>query len=92
MARKPNPYLTDDDNPALTDEQLAEMRPAAQVLPPQFMAAYAKRRRGRPPSTLKKVEVKLRLDPDVVEKFRATGPGWQTRINDTLRNAAKNLS
>jgi BrnA antitoxin of type II toxin-antitoxin system len=28
-----------------------------------------------------------RLDPDVVEHFRATGPGRQTRINDTLRRA-----
>ncbi len=27
----------------------------------------------------------LRLDPDIVERFRATGPGWQSRINDTLR-------
>jgi uncharacterized protein (DUF4415 family) len=31
----------------------------------------------------------LRIDADVVEHFRATGPGWQTRINDTLRRAAK---
>jgi uncharacterized protein (DUF4415 family) len=31
----------------------------------------------------------LRLDSDVVEHFRATGPGWQTRINDALRRAAK---
>jgi uncharacterized protein (DUF4415 family) len=29
------------------------------------------------------------IDADVVEHFRATGPGWQTRINDTLRRAAK---
>jgi uncharacterized protein (DUF4415 family) len=33
--------------------------------------------------------VTLRLDIDVVEHFRRTGPGWQTRINDTLRRAAK---
>jgi uncharacterized protein (DUF4415 family) len=31
--------------------------------------------------------VTLRLDPDVVEKFRATGKGWQSRINAELRKA-----
>src|SRR5262249_37250490 len=45
-------------------------------------------RRGRPPSDNPKQALKLRLDADVVEHFRATGPGWQTRINDTLRLAA----
>jgi uncharacterized protein (DUF4415 family) len=46
-------------------------------------------RRGRPPSDHPKQALKLRIDADVVEHFRATGPGWQTRINDTLRRAAK---
>jgi uncharacterized protein (DUF4415 family) len=32
--------------------------------------------------------VTLRLDSDVVEHYRASGPGWQTRINDDLRQAA----
>lgn len=40
---------------------------------------------GRPASG--KVVVSLRLDPDVVEKFKATGKGWQGRINDILRAA-----
>ena len=46
-------------------------------------------RAGRPPSGNPKLALKLRLDPDVIAHFRATGPGWQTRINDTLRRAAK---
>ena len=46
-------------------------------------------RAGRPPSANPKIALKLRIDPDIVEHFRATGPGWQTRINDTLRRAAK---
>jgi uncharacterized protein (DUF4415 family) len=46
-------------------------------------------RRGRPPSDNPKQALKLRIDADVIEHFRATGPGWQTRINDTLRRAAK---
>jgi uncharacterized protein (DUF4415 family) len=46
-------------------------------------------RAGRPPSANPKLALKLRIDPDIVEYFRATGPGRQTRINDTLRRAAK---
>jgi uncharacterized protein (DUF4415 family) len=33
--------------------------------------------------------LKLRIDADIVRHFRKTGPGWQTRINDTLRKATK---
>jgi uncharacterized protein (DUF4415 family) len=40
---------------------------------------------GRPPSTNPKKQVTLRLDPEVIEKFRATGKGWQSRINAELR-------
>jgi uncharacterized protein (DUF4415 family) len=52
--------------------------------PEQVMA----RRRGRPAGSLAAVTkepVKLRLDPDVLVALRATGDGWQTRINDMLR-------
>lgn len=42
---------------------------------------------GRPPSPNPKRQVTLRLDPDVVETFRATGKGWQSRINAELRKA-----
>ncbi|MGR6328807.1 BrnA antitoxin family protein [Sphingomonas sp. XXL09] len=34
-----------------------------------------------------KQQVTLRLDRDVLAKFRATGPGWQARINAALRAA-----
>lgn len=44
-------------------------------------------RRGRPKSPAPKVATTLRLDPDVVDHFRAGGPGWQTRINNALRRA-----
>jgi uncharacterized protein (DUF4415 family) len=42
---------------------------------------------GRPPSANPKKQITLRLDPDVIEKFRATGKGWQSRINAELRRA-----
>jgi uncharacterized protein (DUF4415 family) len=46
-------------------------------------------RRGRPPKLDRKQSTTLRLDVDVIEHFRSFGPGWQTRINDTLRRAIK---
>jgi uncharacterized protein (DUF4415 family) len=58
-----------EDAPELTDEQLAK----------------AVVRRGRPPSENRKQPVKIRLDRDVVEALRASGPGWQTRVNAALR-------
>lgn len=48
--------------------------------------ARPQRRRGVQRAPTKK-RVTLRLDPEVVDKFRATGRGWQARINDALRAA-----
>ena len=50
--------------------------------------AIIERRRGRPPGSVKadaKVAINLRVDPDVLAALRATGPGWQTRVNAILR-------
>ncbi|SKA27303.1 BrnA antitoxin of type II toxin-antitoxin system [Enhydrobacter aerosaccus] len=46
-------------------------------------------KRGRPKSERPKISTTLRLDADVVDHFRALGPGWQTRINATLRSAIR---
>ena len=46
-------------------------------------------RRGRPRSASPKRQVTLRLDGEVVEHFRSTGPGWQSRINDALLKAVR---
>ena len=46
-----------------------------------------KRRPGRPPIENPKQAVSLRLEPEVLEKFRATGAGWQRRMNDVLKAA-----
>ena len=45
-------------------------------------------RPGRPRKAGPKEAVSLRLDPDVLEHFRASGPGWQSRINAALRKVA----
>jgi uncharacterized protein (DUF4415 family) len=44
-------------------------------------------RRGRPKAASTKQQVTLRLDRDVLERFRQTGEGWQSRINEALRKA-----
>ena len=71
-------------------------RPAAEVLPPDLYEALvemnrqSKLRRGRGPQ---KAPVKrpttIRFDADVLEGLRATGPGWQTRVNDAMREWLK---
>ena len=43
------------------------------------------RKPGRPLGSGKKEAIKVRIDKDILAHFRATGPGWQTRLNDTLR-------
>ncbi len=70
---------SDPDNPPLTEEELAAMHPAEDLLP-QIVKAY-RRTRGRS----RKVQLTLRLDPEIVSFFRAGGRGWQTRINTVLR-------
>ena len=55
----------------------------------EWRAKFAKARvkRGRPKAETPKVSTTIRLDADIVEHFRAGGPGWQTRLNDALRRA-----
>jgi uncharacterized protein (DUF4415 family) len=77
----------DDDNPEWTNEDFAKARPAAEALP-EFIgeqATQALLRRGRPKKPNRKVNQTLRLDPDVLEAYRQQGKGWQTRINEVLR-------
>lgn len=76
----------DPDDEASTDEQLARARPFAEALP-ELARTLRRSAGGRPCSADPKVAVSIRLDREVVEKFRATGPGWQSRINEALRNA-----
>jgi uncharacterized protein (DUF4415 family) len=46
-------------------------------------------RKGRPPSDNSKKLVSLRLSPEVIDHFKAAGPGWQTRINETLLKSVR---
>jgi len=52
-----------------------------------WQKATITRGRGRPPVAVKRPTLNMRVDADVLDAFKATGPGWQTRINAVLRNA-----
>jgi len=79
----------DPDNPPLTDEELARMRPFREVFPEiaeKMEKAIAAR--GRPKIEAPKVAVTLRLDPDVLDRFKASGKDWRSRMAEELRKAA----
>lgn len=82
MPRNPAP---DAENPEWTADDFARARPAAE-LPAEIRAAFPKMRGPQVAAT--KVPVSIRLSRDVVEHFKADGPGWQTRIDDALKKAA----
>jgi uncharacterized protein (DUF4415 family) len=55
----------------------------------KLASAPVKRKRGRPKLASPKKMLSLRLDQEVIDSLRASGPGWQRRANDMLRNALK---
>jgi uncharacterized protein (DUF4415 family) len=90
-ARKKSGYTKRDlravsDNPELTKADFAKARPFAEVFPD--LSASIRKGRGPNKAPTKKL-VSLRLSPEVVEHFKSTGPGWQSRIDETLRKAVK---
>lgn len=90
-AKKKSGYTKRDlravsDNPELTKADFAKARPFSEVFPD--LSASIRKGRGPNRSPTKKL-VSLRLSPEVVEHFKSTGPGWQSRIDETLRKAVK---
>jgi uncharacterized protein (DUF4415 family) len=73
------------DTPEVTAEELAQARPFDLVFPDQ--AASARRMRGPQKAPLK-TRVTLRIDSATLEAFKATGKGWQTRMDAALKAAA----
>lgn len=72
----------DPDAPELDDEWFTRARPAIEVHPE--LVEYSLRRRGKQKAPTKE-RVTLRLDADIAAHLRSSGPGWQTRLNATLR-------
>lgn len=69
---------------------IAKARPARKVLPKIFgarTAAAMLKPHGRPKSLDSKIAISLRLPPDTLARWKATGPGWQTRMADVLRES-----
>ena len=88
MKKRINPKLIDSDNPEITNDDFAKMRPASEVLPEIFGTEIAKELlipRGRPRLEKTKEHINIRLSPDVVEHFKSAGSGWQSRIDAALR-------
>ena len=61
----------------------------AQAVDAFWQTANIQRGRGRPVSPVKRPTLNMRIDADVLEAFKATGPGWQTRINAVLVQAVR---
>jgi uncharacterized protein (DUF4415 family) len=83
MSSKP-PVLFDEDNPEWTEADFAKAK-TGDFIPAHILAAFPKTR-GRPKGSNKQL-VSLRIDIDILERFRASGAGWQSRINEALRKA-----
>ena len=66
----------------LTGEDLRSFKSAKDVLPTSLLKKLGVRGVQKAP---KKIVTTIRLSPDVLEKFKATGDGWQTRIDTSLR-------
>ena len=77
--------MIDKENPEWTREDFADSADGS-AIPDHIRLAFPKTR-GRPRGSAKQL-VSLRLDREVIERFRATGPGWQSRMNKVLRQAS----
>ena len=78
----------------ITSEDLKNFRPIREVMSPKFFEAMGEliRMRGRPKQPETKQAVSLRLSRDVIEHFKKGGAGWQTRIDQALRDMVEGLS
>lgn len=86
------PWVDPDDAPELTDEFFEKgvwSIGGKVVTPEDGRAAMRQQMRGRPPVEVKRPMVSMRLDPDVLAHLRASGKGWQTRVNAVLRQAVE---
>jgi uncharacterized protein (DUF4415 family) len=73
----------------LAAEDMAKFKPAAEVLPSSLRNKLGVR---GPQKTPTKERITIRLSREVVEQFRESGEGWQTRVDAALREWLKNNS
>jgi uncharacterized protein (DUF4415 family) len=82
MSPKPE---SDRDNPEWTSADFAKAKSATEL--PDEIRSFFPNTRG-PQKAPKKIALSIRLSPEVVDHFKATGPGWQSRIDDVLKKVA----
>ena len=90
MKRKRNAAKSDRDNPVWTKATFARARRARDILPEIFGSSTAARMlkpRGRPKTGNARTSISLRLPPETLARWKATGPGWQTRMAEALQKA-----
>ena len=78
----------DRDNPEWTAAEIKKARTALDLVDEVFgkhASAELRRGRGRPSKADRKINQTIRIDPDVLAAYRRQGKGWQTRINEVLR-------
>ena len=90
-AFKPGQGFTKQDwddvqSPEMTDEQIAQARPFAEVFPE--LAASIRKTRGPNKAPTKRL-ISLRLSGEVIDKYKAGGDGWQSRFDADLRKLNK---
>jgi uncharacterized protein (DUF4415 family) len=84
-----NEVMNDSDNPEWTAEDFANARPVSERHGKEFARSLI-RPNDRPlkmPGELKQA-ISIRLDRDIVAALKASGPGWQTRVNEALRGTS----
>ncbi|MCR9239679.1 MAG: BrnA antitoxin family protein [Alphaproteobacteria bacterium] len=74
----------DPDNPELTKDDFKNAKPFTEAFP-DLAANMKKNLGGRPKSANPKQAISIRLSPEVLEHFKADGPGWQSRIDEALK-------
>lgn len=75
----------------LTAADMRHFKPAHEVLPLELQKALGMRVRGAQKTPVK-VSTTIRLSPEVMDAFKATGKGWQTRIDAALKDWLKTHS
>jgi uncharacterized protein (DUF4415 family) len=87
MNKRLNPELIDDENPEWTAADFNRAVPFA-GLPESLQTKL----RGRPKAAVTKERITIRLSQEVVERFRSSGDGWQTRVDAALKDWLKTHS
>ena len=77
LSSKPNAEMIDNENPEWTDEMFASASRGCDILPKLI-------KRGKQKTSTKQLTT-IRFSPEVLEYFKATGKGWQTRIDAVLK-------